>query len=182
MCPPICPKARLSSGGNERYDGRLLTLVGSFRLTIACPFLLSLSSAQLLAILQPEARDAFSSSLRVFQDEIRSGVVPSRARAANRHWECWVTFCHEHYLNPFLFDMSDPVPVLQVFATRYRSGEIAPSGQPVRPGTVDDALRAVGQGFAHVGAKDIRKNTTSNVDFRIQRQIRSWEKQDDPPT
>jgi hypothetical protein len=76
--------------------------------------------------------------------------------------------------------MSDPVPFLQVFATRYRSGEIAPSSRPIRAGTVDDALRAVGQGFACMGA-NIYEKTTGNIDFRIQRQIRR-EKEDDPPT
>jgi hypothetical protein len=32
------------------------------------------------------------------------------------------------------------------------------------------------------GARDTRKTVTGGIDFRIQRQIRSWERQDDPPT
>jgi hypothetical protein len=83
--------------------------------------------------------------------------------------------CRSHYPDPFLFDLANPVPILQVFATRYRSGEIAPRGQPVRAGTVDDALHAVGQGFAHMGARYICKTATGNIDFRIQRQIHGWE-------
>jgi hypothetical protein len=68
-----------------------------------------------------------------------------------------------------------------VFATRYRSGEIAPGGQAVRSHTVEDALRAVGQGFTSVGAQDPRKTVTDDIDFRIQRQLHSWSREDDPP-
>jgi hypothetical protein len=35
--------------------------------------------------------------------------------------------------------------------------------QPSTPATVDDALRAVGQRFARMGARDIRKTSTGNV-------------------
>jgi hypothetical protein len=105
--------------------------------------------------MQPAARDAFRNNLHLVQDEILSGVVPSCARVADRHWERWVTFCHKQYIDLFLFDISDPVPVLQVFATHHRSGEITPSGQPTRAGTVDDALRTVGQGFARMGDKEL---------------------------
>jgi hypothetical protein len=47
---------------------------------------------------------------------------------------------------------------------------------------VDDALRAVGQGFARMGARDICKTVTGDIDFCIQRHIRGWEREDDPPT
>jgi hypothetical protein len=52
----------------------------------------------------------------------------------------------------------------------------------VRSRTVEDALRAVGQGFASVGGKYPRKTFTGEIDFRIQRQLRSWSREDDPPT
>jgi hypothetical protein len=47
---------------------------------------------------------------------------------------------------------------------------------------VEDALRAVGQGFASMGAQDPRKTITGDIDFHIQRQLRSWSREDDPPT
>jgi hypothetical protein len=46
---------------------------------------------------------------------------------------------------------------------------------------VDDTLGVAGQGFAHMGGSDIRKKADGNVDFCIQRQILSWELQDDSP-
>jgi hypothetical protein len=103
-------------------------------------------------MLQPEVRDALRDSLHTVQNEIRSGVIPSHARAVDNHRERWVTFCHSHYLNPFRFNLTDPFLIFQVFTTCYRSGEIAPRGQPIRAGTVDGGLCAVGQRFAHMGA------------------------------
>jgi hypothetical protein len=47
---------------------------------------------------------------------------------------------------------------------------------------VEDALRVVGQGFTSVGANDPRKTVTGDIDFHIQRQLRSWSREDDPPT
>jgi hypothetical protein len=88
---------------------------------------------------------------------------------------------HSRYLNPFIFDLADPVPILKVFATHYRSGAIVPRGQLVRAGTVDDALHTVGQGFACMGARDIFKTATDEIDFIIQLQIRGWEREDDDP-
>jgi hypothetical protein len=135
-----------------------------------------------MATLPTNVTDAFRNNLGAVQRQIRSGVVPTCARAADHHWQRGTTFCHQHSLDPFFLGLQDPVPPLQVFATRYRSGEIAPGGQAVRSRTVEDALRAVGQGFASVGAKDPRKTVTGDIAFRIERQLRSWSREDDPPT
>jgi hypothetical protein len=70
------------------------------------------------------------------------------------------------------YEVYDPVPILQIFGARYRDGRIAPSKKLVRAGSVDDALRAVGQTFARMGSKDIRKDSLGNIDFRLQRQLR----------
>jgi hypothetical protein len=126
--------------------------------------------------------DAFRNSLGTVQRQIRDGVVSTHSRAADNHCQRWETFCHQDSLDPFLLGLQDPVPALQVFAARYRSGEIAPGGQVIRYHTVEDALRAVGQGFASVGAQDPRKTVTGEIDLRIQRQLRSWSRGDDPPT
>jgi hypothetical protein len=134
-----------------------------------------------MATLPTNTADAFHDSLGAVQRHIRAGVVSSRARAADHHWQRWETFCQQHSLDPLLLGLQDPIPALQVFATRYRSGEIAPGGQAVRSHTVEDALCAVGQGFASVGAQDSRKTATGDIDFRLQRQLHSWSREDDPP-
>jgi hypothetical protein len=104
-----------------------------------------------MATLPPHIAYAFRNSLSAVQCQVRAGVVSSRTRAADHHWQRWETFCQQHSLDPLLLGLQDPIPALQVFATCYRSGEIAPGGQAVRSRTVEDALRAVGKGFASVG-------------------------------
>jgi hypothetical protein len=94
----------------------------------------------------------------------------------------WEKFTLESNLDPFLRNCSDPVPIVQVFAQRYRDGRIAPKGNPVRSGTVEDAVRAVGQAFTHLGAPDIRKDVFGEIDFRISRLFTCYKKEDSPPS
>ncbi len=129
----------------------------------------------------PATRNEFRSDLGLVAQAVRSGVVSSRARAADKQWDRWVDFCQEQGWDPWLYEFEAPVPILQVFAARYRDGRIAPSGNPVRSRTVEDALRSVGQTFASMGSQDIRKNQVGGIDFRIQRQLKSYAKADPPP-
>jgi hypothetical protein len=94
----------------------------------------------------------------------------------------WEKFTLESNLDPFLRTCFDPVPIIQVFAQRYRDGRIAPKGNPVRSGTVEDAVRAVGQAFTHLGALDIRKDVSGEIDFRISRLFTYYKKEDSPPS
>jgi hypothetical protein len=126
--------------------------------------------------------NALRADLSLVQHTIRTGVVSSRATAADNHWTRWTNFCIANQLDPLLCNVADPIPFLQIWGARYRDGRAAPSGQPVRAGTVEDALRAVGQTFASLGAKDIRKDSVGNIDFRIQRQLRSYRKEDPSPS
>jgi hypothetical protein len=51
----------------------------------------------------------------------------------------------------------------------------------VRARTAEDALRAISKAFARVGSPDVRKNIYGDIDFRIQRQIRAYKREDSPP-
>jgi hypothetical protein len=86
-----------------------------------------------------------------------------------------------HNIDPYLRTWTDPVPILQIFGERYRDGRLAPLKQSVKARTVEDALRAVGQAHARLGVPDPRKDNFGAIDFRIQRQIKSYHKVDDPP-
>ena len=129
----------------------------------------------------PEFADEFRADFGTVQDAVRAGIAPGCAAAADKHWERWMAFCASIPIDPWMFEVYDPVPLLQIFGARYCDGRIAPRGHPVRSRTVEDALRAVGQAFASVGAKDIRKDTVGSIDFRIQRQLRSYTRADPPP-
>jgi hypothetical protein len=85
-------------------------------------------------------------------------------------------------IDPFMRRCDDPIPILQVIAQRYRDGRISPRHNAVRSDTVSDAVRAVGQTFARLGARDIRKDAYVDIDFWIYRQFQAYTKEDDPPS
>ncbi|MFN9983804.1 MAG: hypothetical protein ACK53Y_28015, partial [bacterium] len=110
-----------------------------------------------------------------------AGVSRGRTGATSTSWNIWEEFCHDLAIDPFLSTISDPVPLLQIFASRYRLGTLAPSGAQVKARTVEDALRAVGQTMASLGYVDPRLQPSGRLDFRLQRQFQQYTKQDPPP-
>mmetsp|Transcript_9230 Transcript_9230/g.13387 ORF Transcript_9230/g.13387 Transcript_9230/m.13387 type:complete len:350 (-) Transcript_9230:545-1594(-) len=97
-------------------------------------------------------------------------------------WAIWCTFCRTLNADPFLLDISDPVPLLQVFALRYRSGQLSASGHATRKRQVEEALRAVGQTLAGLGLPDPRLTRFSDkLDFRLRRQLATYQRMDPAP-
>lgn len=123
----------------------------------------------------------FGVDLVLAQDAVRSGVTVHRVSAQDKHWEWWVAYCDDHHLQPYIHQHPDPIPILQVFAHRYRVGRLAPSQRTVKSRTVEDALRAIAQRHTLLGFRDPRLNTFGQVDFRLSRQLRSYHRDDSPP-
>jgi len=84
-------------------------------------------------------------------------------------------------VDPSLAHVSDPVPLLQVYAHRYRTGQASTSRRPVRSGTVAAALQGIAQTFLGLGAPDPRLDYHGNIDYRLRRQMASYGKDDPPP-
>ena len=122
--------------------------------------------------MHPLQADEFRADLFLVQEVIRSSVTAKRVDAQDKHWERWDEFCHKEGIDPFMRNIADPVPYLQVFGQCYRDDRIAPSGKSVRSQTVEDALRAVGQKFSSLGTLDIQKDLSGRTDHRIRRQLR----------
>ena len=114
----------------------------------------------------PEASNALRTDLLLLQEEINKGVFPSRTRADERCFRKWEIFCRDHNIDTFLDKVRDPVPFLQIFTHRVRSGLLAHNGEPVRSRTAEAYLQAVGQTFANVGIKDPRLNKHGSIDHR----------------
>jgi len=127
-------------------------------------------------------RNAFLRDFSAAQDYVNAGVVPSRTKAANSTWGRWATFCTDLAIDPLLNELEDPVALIQVFAHRYRTGDIAPSGRGVRSRTVEDAVRHVAQTFSSVGSRDPRLNDDGKMDFRLKRQLAAYTREDPPPS
>ncbi len=132
--------------------------------------------------MSPGSRDAFRADLCLVQTTTAAGVSKPRGKAALTAWNRWTAFCNSLELDPLLPTHNDPIPILQVFAHRYRTGQLSSSGRPVRARTVEDRVRQIGQAFSGMGAPDPRLNRFGTLDFRLQRQQKSYSKADPPPT
>jgi len=107
----------------------------------------------------------------------------SKSRRDARIWnEKWKTLCHSLGLDVYLSQLKDPVPVLQVFLRRVRDGRLALQGHKVYARSAEEYLRAVGQTFTRLGRSDPRLNSVGQIDFRIQRQLKFYKKEDPPPS
>ena len=97
-------------------------------------------------------------------------------------WDLWTKFCVTLGLDALHLPPTDAIPLLQLFAQRYRTGSLAPGRRCVRARTVEDAVRAVGQAYARMGTPDPRLDRHGNLDFRLSTLYRAWQAADDPPS
>ena len=122
----------------------------------------------------------FRDHLRLVAQTVSQGVSSGRAKSAYTAWRQWLDFTSDVGLDPFLEAFEDKVPLLQVFLHRVRGGELAANGSPIRSRSAEDYVRAVAQTFLSMGAKDPRLNSAHKIDFRIQRMLAAWKKEDPP--
>ncbi len=120
--------------------------------------------------------------LGTIKQAARRGISAGRTGSNDTAWHTWTEFCCSLHQDPWLSTIDDPLPILQIFAHRYRLGQLALSGSPVKARTVEGALRAVGQTFAALGYDDPRLQPSGRLDFRLQRQLQCYNKVDPPPT
>jgi hypothetical protein len=105
--------------------------------------------------------------------------------ARSRIFTEWSEYCESLGRAPSLRDVPDPetkLCYLLVFGLRYR--QTGQTGQPVRAGTVEDALLAVGQGITHLGQPDPRKEYPGSPKNHplLASFLKALRDQDDPAT
>ena len=135
-----------------------------------------------MGILPTDARRA---AIAVYGAAIRDmsrRVVHSRQRADQTALRSWNTFTAWVGLQPHLPSITDPIPILQMFAHLVRHGILASSGNNIKKRSVEQYLRSVGQTFSSMGAKDPRLDDLGHTDFRLARQLKYYTKNDPPPT
>jgi hypothetical protein len=86
-----------------------------------------------------------------------------------------------HNIDPYLKTWAVQVPIHQVFGERDWDGRLVPLKNPVKARTVEDTIRAVVQAHARLGGGESRMDTFGGIYFRIQQQIKSYHKVDNPP-
>ena len=104
-----------------------------------------------------------------------------RINSAASSWTLWSAFCHSIGVDTDSLP-HDPIPILQVFAQRLRTGALSPGRGPVKSRSVEDTVRGVGQTYAGMGARDPRLNVHGQVEFRLTSRYRAWASEDSPPS
>jgi hypothetical protein len=115
----------------------------------------------------PTQRTDLQHELCLIKQITATGIAAKSQATSDTSWDLWEDFCRDLYCDPYLESVQDPIPLLQIFAHRYRTGEVAPSGAQVRSRTVEGALRAVGQTFATLGFSDPRLQQSGKLDLRL---------------
>lgn len=142
-----------------------------------------LSTEGALASCSPETRDAFYADLRLSEEARLTSVSAKRARDKDSHWRIWKTYCQGLAgLDLYLRDVKAKLSILQVFALRLRTGQIAPRHKPIKAGTVADYLCTVGEEIAGVGADpDPRYGISGKLHIVLRQQYKGYSNDDPPP-
>ena len=116
-----------------------------------------------------------------------TALVPKTRSARDSVFRDWSAFCASHGCTPSLSNVlvqETKLAYLLVYALRRRRQASAATGKPVRAGTVEDALLAVGQGIAALGLPDPRKEAPGSLRNHplLTAFLRTLSDQDDPQT
>jgi hypothetical protein len=158
--------------------------VASIRLTVACIFQLHFSAESALEALPTAQANALHIDLGTVEERIKQGVPAQRANEMDKHWSRWDALCVAHNVDPYLKTWADPVPILQVFGERYRDGRLSPRKKTLELALWKTASAPLARRMPDWGAwggADPRKDSHGGIDFRIQRQIKAYTKEDSPP-
>ena len=108
-----------------------------------------------MALADPPSGDVLGRDWRAVTTALHSSQSEHRGDSATATWRIWERFCASAGVRADFHDVpGDPVPILLLFAHRFRTGRIPPSNWPVQSCTVEDAVRQVAQAFIQLGAVD----------------------------
>ena len=122
-----------------------------------------------MAHLGPLLVDALGTDWCAIQNATGRRVSRQRINSATSSWLRWDAFCASLGIDSSNLP-ADPVPVLQVFTQRLRTGALSPHAHPVRSRTVEDTV------------PDPRMNVHGHLDFCLTSLYQVWLKVDDPPS
>ena len=126
-----------------------------------------------MADVDTAARDRFCNTLCSATEDIAKGLSTGRACTADGHWTKWSNFCSRVAFDPLLIGYKDPVPILNIFAQDYSTGDITP--------TTEDVVRSIGQALVALGLADPRYGKDGKIDIRLRFQLCCYTEQDPPP-
>jgi hypothetical protein len=125
--------------------------------------------------------DLFCSDLCLAMNLCHASAQHTRAQDGT--WDIWLTYCATHQVDPLLASVPDPIPYLQVFAQCFHDGWLAKNGNPLQArSSVEDALCAIGQMMASMGATDQRLISSMSLDYHLNQQLAGYWCVDPAPT
>ena len=71
----------------------------------------------------------FKSDLCAVEAEVRAKVTEDYSKRKDSHWKIWESYCHKTRVYPFLLEVENPVPILEIFQRILRNGRLVPSGR-----------------------------------------------------
>lgn len=160
----------------------MLTLVYFVRYCLPRKNERGISGAAILDSCPDTSQPDVINDLRLVKEAMHAGLHVTRRGSADNTWDIWQQFCESLHCDPYLQTIHDPIPLLQIFAHRYRTGALAPSGSTVHSRTVEGALRSIGQTLATLGSQDPRLQPSGKLNLHLARQLTSYKKADPPPT
>jgi hypothetical protein len=135
-----------------------------------------------LAACDPAGTLHLQHELGLIKEAAAKGIAASSGVATDTTWALWTEFCRDLMCDPTLQDIEEPLPLLQIFANRYRVGHLAPSQSPVKARRVEAALCSVGQMITTLGYRDPWLQPSGKLDIRLHRQLQAYSKEDPPPS
>jgi hypothetical protein len=123
----------------------------------------------------------FRGDFSTAQEAVKMGVSPGRASSAINAWAIWSDFTTGLGLDPFLQAFPDKIPFLQIFVIQVCCRELSARSSAVQTRSAEDYVRHIAQTYLNVGAKNPHLNSVNQIDFRLQRMIKSWKSSNPAP-
>lgn len=73
----------------------------------------------------PTLKVTLQHEFSLIQQATTSGISTKQHKSGDTMWDIWQDFCHSISTNPYLTNTDDPIPIMQLFAHRYRTGGVA---------------------------------------------------------
>ena len=111
---------------------------------------------------------------------VTEGLYAPRIRKENTSWKQQDDFCAWLRIPTNLQVIHDPIPFLQIFTHKDRTGILAGNHQTIHKQSMDQYIHSEGNIFADVGDPDPIPNTVGSTNFRLGYNFATYKKEGPP--
>ena len=162
------PRVHYSHTRNREHRSRCSFNIDSpYGARISYIFQHILPTEYALVVVPPDIRIDSEATYHASYKAVTEGLSTSRQRKDNTAWRQWDTFCAWLCIPTDLQGVKDPIPFLQIFSHKVRTGVLASNNNSIHKLSVKQYIRSVGHIFADVGSPDPRLNTMGAINLRL---------------